>query len=106
MRLRKSFLDLGFEPAAKPLRVRNDPAGIVAPIDALRRRGAASVALEATGPYAWPPTAALAAPRGHHLRSEQIRLLTPNTVAGRSGRVPQSREQSCQLVNFETQFSL
>ena len=50
----KSFLDLGFEPAAKPLRVRND---------ARRHRGAdrgaaparrRRVALEAIGPYAWP----------------------------------------------------
>jgi transposase len=57
----KSFLDLGFEPAAKPLRVRNDPAGIAALIEALRRRGATRIALEAIGPYAWPLTAALVA---------------------------------------------
>jgi transposase len=57
----KSFLDLGFEPAARPLRVRNDPAGIAALIEALRRRSAARIALEAIGPYAWPLTAALVA---------------------------------------------
>ena len=45
----KSFLDLGFEPAAKSLRVRNDPAGIAALIEALRRRGTARVALNLTG---------------------------------------------------------
>jgi transposase len=57
----KDFLDLGFEPAAKPLRVRNDAPGIAALIAALRRRGATRVAIEAIGPYAWPLTAALAA---------------------------------------------
>jgi transposase len=57
----KSFLDLGFEPAGKPLRVRNDPDGIAALVGALRRRGACRVALEAIGPYAWPLTAALVA---------------------------------------------
>ena len=57
----KSFLDLGFEPAAKPLRVRDDPAGIAALIEALRRRGATRITLEAIGPYAWPLTAALVA---------------------------------------------
>ena len=57
----KSFLDLGFEPAARTLRVRNNPAGIAALIAALRRRGSARVALEAIGPYAWPLTAALVA---------------------------------------------
>ena len=46
----KSFLDLGFEPAARPLRVSNDAAGIAALIEALRRRGASRVALEAIGP--------------------------------------------------------
>jgi transposase len=57
----KRFLDLDFEPATRPLRVGNDAPGIVALIDALRRRGAARVALEAIGPYAWPLTAALVA---------------------------------------------
>ena len=50
----KSFLDLGFEPAAKLLRVRNDAPGIATLIEALRRRGATRVALETIGPYAWP----------------------------------------------------
>ena len=57
----KSFLDLDFDPAAKPLRVRNDAPGIAALIEAMRRRGASRVALEAIGPYAWPLTAALVA---------------------------------------------
>ena len=57
----KSFLDLGFDPAAKALRVRNDAPGMAALIEALRRRGAARVALEAIGPYAWPLTARLVA---------------------------------------------
>jgi transposase len=57
----KSFLDLGFDPAAKALRVRNDAPGVAALIEALRRRGATRVALEAIGPYAWPLTAALVA---------------------------------------------
>ena len=57
----KSFLDLGFDPVAKPLRVRNDAPGVAALIEALRRRGAGRVALEAIGPYAWPLTAALVA---------------------------------------------
>ena len=57
----KSFLDLGFEPAARPLRVSNDAAGIATLIEALRRRGACRVAIEAIGPYAWPLTAALVA---------------------------------------------
>lgn len=57
----KSFLDLGFEPAARALRVGNDPAGIAALVAALRSRGANRVALEAIGPYAWPATAALVA---------------------------------------------
>jgi transposase len=57
----KSFLDLGSDPAARALRVGNDPAGIAALVDALHRRGATRVALEAIGPYAWPLTAALVA---------------------------------------------
>ena len=57
----KSFLDLDFDPAAKALRVRNDAPGIAALIEAMRRRGASRVALEAIGPYAWPLTAALVA---------------------------------------------
>jgi transposase len=57
----KSFLDLGFQPAARTCRVANDPAGIAELIAALRRRGVARVALEAIGPYAWPVTAALVA---------------------------------------------
>lgn len=35
----KSFLDLGFEPAARAFRVGNDPAGIASLIGILRRRG-------------------------------------------------------------------
>ena len=57
----KIFLDLGFDPAARTLRVGNDARGIAALIEALRRRGASRVALEAIGPYAWPLTAALVA---------------------------------------------
>ena len=57
----KSFLDLDFAPAAKALRVSNDAPGIAALIEAMRRRGASRVALEAIGPYAWPLTAALVA---------------------------------------------
>ena len=57
----KSFLDLDFDPAAKALRVRNDAPGIATLIEAMRRRGASRVALEAIGPYAWPLTAALVA---------------------------------------------
>ena len=57
----KDFLDLGFEPAAKALRVGNDASGVTTLIEALRRRGARRVALEPIGPYAWPLTAALAA---------------------------------------------
>lgn len=57
----KRFLDLGFEPAAKPLRVGNDAAGIATLVEALRRRGASRVAIEAIGPYAWPLTATLVA---------------------------------------------
>ena len=57
----KSFLDLGFDPAAKPLRFRNDGPGIAALIDALRHRGAAKLALEAIGPYAHALTGALVA---------------------------------------------
>ncbi len=43
----KHFLDLGFDPAAKPLRFGNDAAGIAALAEALRRRGAPGVAIEA-----------------------------------------------------------
>lgn len=57
----KHFLDLGFDPAAKPLRFGNDAAGIAALAEALRRRGAPGVAIEAIGPYAWPLAGALAA---------------------------------------------
>ena len=57
----KSFLDLGFDPPAKPLRFRNDASGIAALIAALRRRGAVRVALEAIGPYAQALTDALVA---------------------------------------------
>ena len=57
----KSFLDLGFQPAAKACRVANDPVGVSELVAALRRRGVARVALEAIGPYAWPVTAALVA---------------------------------------------
>jgi transposase len=57
----KTFLDLGFDPAAKPLRFRNDGAGIAALIAALRRRGVGTLALEAIGPYAYALTNALVA---------------------------------------------
>lgn len=55
----KTFLDLGFDPAAKPRRFRNDGAGIAALIAALQGRGVARVALEAIGPYAQALTGAL-----------------------------------------------
>jgi transposase len=55
----KHFLDLGFHPAAKPLRCANTPDGIARLIDALRQRGVPRVALEAIGPYAHPVTTAL-----------------------------------------------
>jgi transposase len=55
----KWFLDLGFDPAARPLRFRNDAPGVAALIEALRRRGAARIALEAIGPYAHALTGAL-----------------------------------------------
>jgi transposase len=57
----KSFLDLGFDPAARPLRVANDAAGVAALTEALRQRGAFRIAIEAIGPHAWPLTAALVA---------------------------------------------
>ena len=57
----RAFSTSASSPPPEPLRVRNDPAGIAALIEALRRRGAARVALEAIGPYAWPLTAALVA---------------------------------------------
>ncbi|MCJ2032616.1 IS110 family transposase [Methylobacterium sp. J-068] len=56
----KHVLDLGFHPAARPLRCANTPAGIERLIDALRQRGVLRVALEAIGPYAHPVTTALA----------------------------------------------
>ena len=59
----KHFLDLGFHPAAKPLRCDNTPAGIERLIAALRPRGVLRVALEAIGPYAHPVTVALVDPR-------------------------------------------
>lgn len=55
----KHFLDLGFHPAAKPLRWDNAPAGITRLIAALRQRGVVRVALEAIGPYAQPLVRAL-----------------------------------------------
>ncbi|MBP7241329.1 MAG: IS110 family transposase [Amaricoccus sp.] len=70
----KHFLDLGFEPAARARRVTNDAAGIAALIAALRGRGAARVALEAIGPYAWPVTAALVA------AGFEVRLADPRQV--------------------------
>jgi transposase len=57
----KTFLDLGFDPAARPERFRNDLPGIAALIAALRRRGASRVALEPIGPYAQALTGALVA---------------------------------------------
>lgn len=55
----KDFLDLGFHPAAKPLRCANTPDGIRDLIAALTRRSVSRVALEAIGPYAYPATTAL-----------------------------------------------
>lgn len=57
----KTFLDLGFDPSARPERFRNDAEGIAALVEALRRRGTARVALEAIGPYAHALTLALVA---------------------------------------------
>ena len=57
----KHCLDLGFFPAAKPLRCDNAPAGIAQLITALRQRGVLTVALESIGPYAQPLVTALVA---------------------------------------------
>jgi transposase len=48
----KQYLDVGFFPAAKPLRVVNEPTGIAKIVSVLRARGVGRVALEAIGSYA------------------------------------------------------
>lgn len=55
----KHFLDLGFFPAAKPVRQDNTETGIAKLISTLKQRGIHTVALEAIGPYAYPLIAAL-----------------------------------------------
>ncbi len=45
-------LDVGFFPAAKPLRVVNEPTGIAKIVSVLRARGVGRVVLEAIGSYA------------------------------------------------------
>ncbi|KAB7782067.1 Mobile element protein [Methylorubrum populi] len=57
----KHFIDLGYHPAAQPLRCDNAPAGLAGVIAALRRRGVLRVALEAIGPCAQPLVMALVA---------------------------------------------
>jgi transposase len=53
------WLDLGFHPFGKPIRVRNNEVGIAAIVAALGQRGVGRVALEAIGGYARKLTAAL-----------------------------------------------
>jgi transposase len=48
----KQYLDVGFFPAAKPLRVVNEPTGIAKIVSVLRARGVGRVVLEAIGSYA------------------------------------------------------
>ena len=48
----KQYLDVGFFPAAKPLRVVNEPTGIAKIVSVLRARGVGKVVLEAIGSYA------------------------------------------------------
>ena len=79
----KSFLDLGFDPAARPARFRNDPAGIAALIDALRHRGAARIALEAIGPYAHALTGALVAAGFEALLADPRQVRAFRTAEGR-----------------------
>ena len=43
----KQYLDVGFFPAAKPLRVVNEPTGIAKIVSVLRARGVGRVVLEA-----------------------------------------------------------
>jgi transposase len=54
-----TWLDLGFHPFGKPIRVRNNEVGIAAIVAALGQRGVGRVALEAIGGYARKLTAAL-----------------------------------------------
>ncbi len=54
-----TWLDLGFHPFGKPIRVRNNEAGIATIVAALGQRGVGRVALEAIGGYARRLTAAL-----------------------------------------------
>ena len=54
-----TWLDLGFPPFGKPIRVRNNEAGIATIVAALGERGVGRVALEAIGGYARKLTAAL-----------------------------------------------
>src|SRR5260370_12186228 len=44
-----TWLDLGFHPFGKPIRVRNNEVGIAAIVAALGQRGVGRVALEAIG---------------------------------------------------------
>lgn len=55
----KHFLDLGFFPAAKPIRQDNTETGIKTLVSTLKQRGIHKVALEAIGPYAYPLITAL-----------------------------------------------
>ena len=54
-----TWLDLGFHPFGKPIRVRNSEAGIAIIVAALGQRGVGRVALEAIGGYARKLVAAL-----------------------------------------------
>jgi len=54
-----AWLDLGFHPFAKPIRARNNEAGVGTIVAALRQRGVGRVALEAIGGYARKLVAAL-----------------------------------------------
>lgn len=56
----KTYLDLGFHPAAKPVRCTDDARGIARLVDLVKKRGATRVAIEAIGPYAQRLVAALA----------------------------------------------
>ncbi len=79
----KSFLDLGFEPAAKSSRFGNDGPGVAALVEALRRRGAGKVALEAIGPYAHALTGALVAAGFEVFVADPRRIRAFRTAEGR-----------------------
>ncbi len=57
----KTFLDLGFHPASKPVRFKNDERGIADLVALVRKRSAICVAIEAIGPYAQRLVAGLTA---------------------------------------------